>query len=130
MTYAISKTRGRSFGFLHFLEGTLQRIIMFFHVVFARGSIHEGDSRFIDISRGRQCAFMSLSALLWANSSDILTWKSQTIDEILIEGDAIYLKAFEDRSIPDEGTISLDYFPDQVLFPTIRTVVATNAKHN
>jgi len=67
---------------------------------------------------------MSLSALLWANSSPVLTWKSQTVDEILIEaGDTLYLKAFEDSSIPDEETISLDYLPDHVLFPTI-----TNAK--
>jgi len=58
------------------------------------------------------------------NSSLVLTWKSQTVDEILIEGDTLYLKAFEDSSIPEE-TISLDYLPDHVLFPTI-----TNAKHN
>jgi len=34
---------------------------------FARGSIHQGNNRFRDVSRGRQCAFMSLSALLCAN---------------------------------------------------------------
>jgi len=96
---------------------------MSFCEIFARGSIHQGNSRFSDVSRGRQCAFMSLSALLWANSSPVLTWKSQTVDEILIEGDTLYLKAFEDSSIPDEETISLDYLPDHVLFPTI-----TNAK--
>ena len=41
--------------------------------LFARGSIHQSDNRFSDISRGRQCAFMSFSALLCANSCDILT---------------------------------------------------------
>ena len=82
---------------------------------FDRGSIRQGDNRFSDVSRGRQCAFMSLSALLCANSSDILTWITETIDGILIEGDVMYLKAFEERSIPDEETISLNYLPDRVL---------------
>ena len=63
--------------------------------LFARGSIHQGNHRFSDISRGRRCAIMSFSALLCANSCDILIWTTETIDGILIEGDAIYLKAFE-----------------------------------
>ena len=71
---------------------------------FVRGSIHKGDSQFSNISRGRQCA------LLCANSCDILTWTSDIIDRILIEGDAMYLKAFEERSIPDEETLSLSTF--------------------
>ena len=69
--------------------------------LFIRESIHEGDSRFSDISRERQCTFMSLSALLCANSHDILTWTTETIDRVLFKGDAMYLKlkAFEERSI-------------------------------
>ena len=49
---------------------------------FVRGSIHQGDSQFSNISRGRQCSFMSLLALLCANSCDILTWTSDIIDRI------------------------------------------------
>ena len=86
--------------------------------LFARESIHKGDNRFSDISRGRQCAFMSFSALLCANSCHILTWTTETIDGILIDGDAMYLKAFEERSIPDEETISLNYLPDRILSST------------
>ena len=37
----------------------------------------------------------------------------------------MYLKAFEDLSIPDEETISLNYLPDRVLCSTIRTTIAT-----
>ena len=44
---------------------------MFNATLFTRGRIHQGESRFSDISRGRQCAFMSLSALLCANRGDI-----------------------------------------------------------
>ena len=45
---------------------------------FVRGSIHQGDSRFSDISRGKQHAFMSLS--------------------MLIEGDSMYLKGFQENT--------------------------------
>ena len=55
-------------------EGTFWKFIMSNATLFIRGSIHQGDSRFSDISRGRQCAFMSLSALLCTNSHDISTW--------------------------------------------------------
>ena len=79
------------------------KFIMLNSTFFARGSIRQGDNRFSDVSRGRQCAFMSLSALLCANSNDILTWTTETIDGILIEGDVMYL------------TISLNYLPDRVL---------------
>lgn len=94
----------------------------------ARGSIHQGNNRFNDNSRGRQCAFMSLSAILCANSCDILTWTSDIIDEILIEGHAMYLRAFGDRSIPDAGTISLNYLPDKVYSSTIITVTSSTVK--
>ena len=56
---------------------------MFNATLFTRGSIHQGDSRFSDISRGRQCAFMSLSALLCANRGDISTWTAETMDRVL-----------------------------------------------
>ena len=97
--------------------------------LFIRESIHQGDSRFSDISRGRQCAFMSLSALLWTNSHDISTWTTETIDRVLFEGDAMYLKSFEERSIPDAETIPLNYLPDRVLSFTIRTTSFAMEKH-
>ena len=95
-------------------KGTYMNFIMSNTTFFARGSIHQGNDRFSNVSRGRQCAFMSLSALLCANSCDILTWTSDTIDGIVIEGDAMYLKAFKERSIPDTETISLNYLPVKV----------------
>ena len=113
------------------------KFIMLNSTFFARGSIHQGNNRFSDVSRGGRCAFMSLSALLCANSSDILTWTTETIDGILIEGDVMYLKDFEERSRSDEETISLNYLPDgvlsssdRVLSSTIRTVIETEPKHN
>ena len=89
--------------------------------LFTRGSIHQGDSRFSNISRGRQFTFMtmSLSALLRANSCDISAWTTETVDRVLIEGDFMFLKAFEEGSIPDAETISLNYLPDRVLWSTM-----------
>jgi hypothetical protein len=40
--------------------------------LFVAGSIHQGSERFYsDISRGRQCSFMSFSALLFAQTLPI-----------------------------------------------------------
>ena len=51
---------------------------------------------------------MSLYELLKrANSCRVSPWTADTVDEILIEGDAIYVKAFDDGTIPDTETLSL-----------------------
>ena len=43
--------------------------------------------------------FMSLSALLCERSPcPLSTWTTSTVDEILMEGIAMYLKAFEQQS--------------------------------
>ena len=64
-------------------------------------------------SRGRQCSFMSFSALLCARTLSIESWT----DQILFEGDKIYLNAFERRIIPDTDTLS-HVFAWQSLFLT------------
>ena len=76
--------------------------------LFVAGSIHQGSERFYsDISRGRQCSFMSFSALLFAQTLPIT---ASNVDQILAEGDRLlYIDAFESRSIPDTETLSLDY---------------------
>jgi hypothetical protein len=43
-------------------------IIMSNSTLFTLGSIHLGHKRLSDVSRGRQCSFMSFSALLCAQS--------------------------------------------------------------
>ena len=54
------------------------------------GSTHQADRRFSDVSRGRQCAFTSLSTLLSENSCRVWQLTTDTVDEILIE-DAMYV---------------------------------------
>ena len=111
-------------------EGKVAKFIMLNATLFTRGSIHQGDSRFSDISRGRQCAFMSLSALLCANYCEISTWTTETVDRVLIEGDSMFLKAFEERTIPDAETISLNYLPDRVLWPPMTQNKSPDEAHN
>ena len=85
----------------------------------ANASIHQGDGRFNDVSRGRQCAFKSLSALLCANSLSISRWTTQTVDRNLV-GDAMYVKAFEEQTIPDTETLPLTSLPDRARWTLMR----------
>ena len=77
------------------------------------GSSHQGHERFSEVSRGRQCSFMSFSALLYAQSFPVRHWDTATVDQILIEGDRTYLNALESQRIPDTDTLSLIYPPNQ-----------------
>ena len=40
-------------------------------------------------------------------------WDTATVDQILIEGDRMYLNALESQSIPDTDPLSLIYLPNQ-----------------
>ena len=46
-------------------------------------------------------------------------WTADTVDEILIEGDTMYVKAFDGDIIPDTETLSQTYLPDRVHWPTM-----------
>ena len=66
------------------------------------GSIHQGDCHSIDASRGRQCAFKSLSALfICANWCCVSQWMTNTINQISIQGDTMHLKCLENQTTPD-----------------------------
>ena len=59
-----------------------------------QGSIHQGHEAFSEHSRGRQCAFMSLAALLFNRSNSVDLWTQTNIDDILCHGDRMYLQLF------------------------------------
>ena len=44
---------------------------------------------------------------------------ADTVDQILTEGDVMYVKAFDDGTIPDTETLSLTHLPDRVRWPTV-----------
>lgn len=87
--------------------------------LFRYGNIHQGHESFSSLSRGRQCSFMSLSALLNVQSVPLLEWNSTVIDKILLQGDIMYLKAIQNRQIPQQEYPSLDDMPNIVQYYSV-----------
>jgi len=71
-----------------------------------RGSIHQGHEACSEHSRGRQCALMSLSALLFNRSDSVDSWTQTDIDAILFRGDRMYLHTLTNEMVPDTDTLS------------------------
>ena len=59
-------------------------------------------------------SFMSLSALLTAQTIPVIEWNSTTIDNVLVQGDNMYLNAFNNNLIPREGFLLLNNLPTVV----------------
>ena len=80
---------------------------------FVAGSIHQGQERFSDKSRERQCSFMSF--LRATMCPDIIDRKLDfaIVDHILFKGNKMYLNAFERRIISSTDALSLVYLPDR-----------------
>ena len=103
---------------------TVNKCVMSYANLIVIGSVHQGVRRFSNVSRGRQCTFMSLSALfICANGCRVSQWPAETVDQILI-GDAMYLKVLETK--PE--TFSLTYLPDQVPYVNLSTMSACLTK--
>ena len=60
---------------------------------------------------------MSLSALLAAQHFPVIEWNSTTIDNVLIQGDKMYLNACHNGLIPREELLFLDNLPTVISFP-------------
>ena len=73
-----------------------------------RGSIHQGHEAFSEHSRGRQCAFMSLAALLFNRSNLVDLWTQTNVADILCRGDRMYLHALTNKMVPDANTLSIE----------------------
>ena len=53
--------------------------------LFLSASIHQGNDLFSVYSRGRQCAFMCLSALLTARNNPVVVWSKTTLNNVLLQ---------------------------------------------
>ena len=69
---------------------------------FLTSDIHQGDELFSVQSKGKQCPFMSLSAILTAQNIPLIDWSKTTFNNVLLQGDTMHLKAL------DHGLIVLD----------------------
>ena len=76
--------------------------------------MHQGHEGFSGQSRWKQCSFMSLSALLTAQTITVIEWSSTTIDNALVQGDNMYLNIFNNDLIPRQGFLSLNNLPTVV----------------
>ena len=61
--------------------------------LFVSANIHQGAECYNTESRDKQCAFMSLSAILTAERIPLFEWSQSTISNILVQGDYMYVKA-------------------------------------
>ena len=71
---------------------------------------------------------MSLSALLTAQVIPVFEWNSTTVDSVLLQGDNMYMNAFENDLIPREDFLSLNHLPTVVHLPIV--IVVEPLRHN
>jgi hypothetical protein len=98
--------------------------------LFLSSYIHQGDDLFSVQSRGKQCAFMSLSALLTAQNIPLIDWSKTTfINNVILQGDKMYLQALNDDFVvlePGVEFLSVDNLPKLVSVSScIRTCFLT-----
>ena len=102
------------------LTGILDRRIEFtskLWLYFFSANIHQGDELFSFSSRGKQCAFMSLSALLTVQNIPLATWCKIAIDDVLLQGDQMYLNTFDSGfMVLDPCVEYLSVFVDRNMF--------------
>ena len=85
--------------------------------LFLSCEIHQGDDLFSVQSRGKQCAFMSLSAVLTAQNIPLIDWSKTTLNNVLLQGDKMYLQALDNGFVvlePDVEFLSVDNLPKVV----------------
>ena len=54
-----------------------------------QGSFHQGNHKFVERA-GRQYVCNSLMSLIWSSIKKVSYWKSQDLNNILINGDSVY----------------------------------------
>jgi hypothetical protein len=85
--------------------------------LFLSADVHQGDDLFSAQSRGKQCAFMSLLAILTAENMPLIDWSKTTFNNVLLQGDKMYLRALNNGLIVLEPSIeflSVDNLPKVV----------------
>ncbi|KAK0145468.1 OTU domain-containing protein 4 [Merluccius polli] len=66
------------------------------------GSFHQGHSQF-GKERNKQCGAISLTAVLKSKVSDVWTWLSRDLDDVLIKGTVLYRSMRAQGKIRDQG---------------------------
>ena len=88
--------------------------------LFLCATMLQGDERFSVQTRGKQCAFMSLAAVITAQSNPLIDWSTTMFDNVLSQGDQMYFKALNKGLIvleQDDEFLSMDNLPKVVSVP-------------
>ena len=74
-----------------------------------QGTVHQGDDRFSDNNRGRQCTAISLTSLILAQEKSPVYWTPADLDTIVVEGDSLYgqHRGTHDYLMPSDLPVSL-----------------------
>ena len=88
-------------------------------MLFTYGSVYQGDERFSNDSRGKQCSCIRLIALFVEQTIPVSEWNCQIVDNILSLGDRMYLHALKNQLIPSTELLSAN-------FRCILTVLSTS----
>jgi hypothetical protein len=85
--------------------------------LFLSADFHQGDEHFSVHSTGKQCAFMSLSVLLTAQNISLSSWSKITFNNVLPQGDKLYLKAINTGFVmldPGIDFLSVEHLPKAI----------------
>ena len=85
--------------------------------LFLCATMYQGDERFSVQTRGKQCAFISLAAVITAQNNPLIDWSTTLFDHVLSQGDQMYLKALNEGLIVlEQGVefLSIDNLPKVV----------------
>ena len=75
-----------------------------------QGSIHQGSQFFNELSRERQCAFMTFHALFYCESElPVQLGTTEFIDQILIKDDRMFFHALTNQLIPDTSSLLVSH---------------------
>ena len=74
-------------------------------------NIHQGDSSFSFLSRGKQCSFISLSCLMHSQLCAVPMWTEEILNEIICHGDAIYMCGLENKLFTGDVDLLISDLP-------------------
>ncbi len=93
--------------------------VFFFHLIYIKAMNY-----LVFNLGGKQCAFMSLSAILTAQNIPLIDWSKTTFNNVLLQEDTMHLKAL------DHGLIVLDPRIELLSIDNLPTVVSISCGKN
>ena len=100
--------------------------------IIVSANMHQGNDLFSVYSRGRQCAFICLSAPLTVRNNPVFVWSKTTLNNVLLQGDSMYLEALDNGLMvldPGVDLLSINNLPS-VIYVTCNTNINDNFSYS